>query len=342
MVFEWQRFFNQNGIEFFTTGPNTRKGELSIRCPWCGQADPSHHMNVNEAKGVYGCLRNRDHRGKSPTKLVQALLNCSWQRAKSIVGDDITIADDLMAVVSTMDPPDGVPVPRARKLRLPDEFKSFSDKPSARPFVAYLSDRGFTREQIAIMPRRYELRYATQGAYKGRIVFPVRHEGTLRTWTARTIYKGVGLRYKTLTEDPEKAQWEGSTPALGPIGDYLLWFDDLMQLSERYHTICIVEGPFDALKVDMLGMRYGVCATCFFTSQPSDRQIDLMHDLLPRFKRRISIPDQNSEAWIFKTDGRLRSLGVETRILRGAKDPGELNEQTFVRFLENDPPRISN
>jgi hypothetical protein len=333
-MFEWSRFLAQHNIEVWTTGPNTRKGELSIRCPWCGANDPSHHMNINPQRGAYGCLRNREHRGRSPTRLVQALLQCSWQRAQSIVGDDISIASDLMAAVSAMEPAAARLSQKKRKLELPEEFKAIVDLPSARPFINYLEGRGFSRQQVLRLTKRYGLRYATRGPYKGRIVFPVEFEGKLCTWTARTIYKGVDLRYKTLTQDKEKATKEGSHPALGAIGDYLLWFDDLMDLDDRYHTICIVEGPFDALKVDVLGMRHGVCATCFFTSQPSDKQIALMHELLPRFQHRILIPDQNAEAVGLKTSARIRSLDVDIRMMpRGLKDPGELTEDTLLRFL---------
>lgn len=237
-----------------------------------------------------------------------------------------------MAAVAAMSPQETAHSTK-RKLRMPDTFLAIRDRPSAKPFIQYLRGRKFTDQQIFNMSRRYGMRYDSRGPFKGRIIFPVYYNGRLCTFTGRTIHKSVELRYKTLTEDPEKAEKAGVDPALGAIGEYLLWYDDLMDADAD--TICIVEGPFDALKVDVLGARHGVCATCFFTSQPSDRQIDLMHELLPRFRRRILIPDQNAEAMGLKTSGRIRALNVEIKMMpKNIKDPGEFCEHDLLRFLE--------
>jgi hypothetical protein len=328
---EWVRFLQSHGIEYRTRGPNVRKGEINICCPVCGGADTGFHLGINLTGKGWACWRNRAHSGKSNTRLVQTLLHCSIDTARGITGEGAPMPTEYAQSVMTMNAVQ-VAAPVRRRLKMPPEFLSFDDRlPSSRPFVKYLRERGFTR--IESLSRDYGLRYASRGAYKGRVVFPVTFGGHLCTWTARTLYPSVGLRYRTLTQDPEKAKLEGSQPALGPIGDYLLWYDDLMTADAD--TICIVEGPFDALKVNVLGTRHGVVATCFFTSQPTVRQIDLMRDLLPRFRRRVLLPDRNAEVMAMKTSQRIRALEVKIKMLpKQIDDPGEIkDEYTLLNLL---------
>jgi hypothetical protein len=128
------------------------------------------------------------------------------------------------------------------------------------------------------------------------------------------------VRYKTLTNDPEKAEQNGEIPAPAPISDYLLFYDKLVETDAD--TIVLVEGPFDAFKTNILGEYLGVVSSCFFTSTLSKQQLNLLHGLLPKFKNRILLLDQNTFSKASRIKSDMIALDVEVRKMPdGIKDP---------------------
>jgi hypothetical protein len=330
--FDWPQFLARNRIEYVTSGPNTSRGRISVKCPWCGAADPSQHMTISLNGRGWMCWRNREHRGLQPPRLVAALLRCDLEQAKVIVYGEgsIQLPDDFLSRVN------GVLAPKAvahsTKLYLPREFLSFMDLPSARPFIRYLRGRGFDQGQIMGLTKNYGVRYCTQGAFASRIIFPIYFQGQLVNWTGRTISQRENLRYKTLATEPDPVR--GVPAAVGPISSYLLWYD---QLADRdCDTLALCEGPVDALKLNILGRQHGVAATCFFTSRPTRAQIDLLHELAPRFRRVVLLLDADMQGMAYRVAGELSSLGAQVlQLPQGVKDPGELRanqvEQLFLQ-----------
>lgn len=330
MAFEWPRFLNQHGIEYAEGGANTSRDNLSVHCPFCGRDDPSMHMSVNLKGKGFRCWRHPEHRGKNPARLVQALINCTWERANQIVGQAIYVPTDFMDRIKSAVTP--APPVKHRVLDVPKEFKRFEGLPSSRPYVRYLKQRGFTDDDIAVMSRRYSMRYCISGSYAGRIMFLIRENGNLTAWTGRSISPNAELRYKALSIDDERAEREGYKAALGPISHYLLWHDRLKR--SQADTLLLCEGPFDALKVDVLGREHGVTATCFFTAAPTDAQIETLHDICPQFKKRLLLLDAGTFALGMRVASKLSSLGVRPFQLDNAlKDPGEFDRRSFQRFL---------
>lgn len=321
MAFGWISFFDQHNIEYTSSGPSVVRGNIAIKCPWCGSNDQSQHLSINlEGKG-WRCWRNHDHSGRSPVRLVQVLLKCTFEQAEFLVNGTTSIPIDFMSHVRRQLEP-SKPI-KQQDLMLPFAFRPFKNLPSAKRFVNYMLRRGFTEREIWVCTKRYNMGYCTQGPFQGRIIFPVSYFGKLMSWTGRSIYSTAELRYKTLTTNKERAEREGLSPAVGPISHYLLWFDDLIKSDAD--TICLCEGPFDSLRLNVLGHQLGVVATCFFTSAPTSQQVELLHSLLPRFKNRYLILDRGAEGLALKTSFQLSPLGVEVRHLPpGVKDPGEL------------------
>jgi hypothetical protein len=315
-MFDWIDFLQRHNIHYVTSGPNVAKNDVAVRCPFCGSADPSQHLAININGAGWHCWRNREHKGKSPVRLIQGLLGCSHEQARMLAGQNTTIPDDFLGhVLAQMTP--NASAATTRVLTIPPEFKTLRDTPTCRPYLRYLRDRGFKH------PLKLDLYYCTKGPYHGRIIFPIHFEGKLVTWTGRTIVTSETLRYKSLSPDPEKAKKEGYQ-ALGPIGHYLLGFDDLVK--NPGDTICMVEGPFDALKVNYLGQRHGIQATCFFTNSPSVNQIDLLHELLPLYRRRVLLLDQGTMPIAIRTQNLLTGLDVElVQLPAQYKDPGEIS-----------------
>lgn len=329
--FDWLSFFQRNAIEYVERGPNVARGNVNIRCPFCND-DPSHHLGVALDGAGWGCWRRRDHRGRSPIRLVMALLRCDFETARSVVGSDASLPADFMSQVSGLITSNTVtPAQKSPDLCMPAEFKAFHHElPSARPFVAYMVRRGFTPRCVMNSTRRFGLRYATQGDFAGRIVFPVMQDGKLITWTGRSIYADAHLRYKALgMQRPDKPRdvW-----ARDAIINRLLWYDDLLR--DKADTLFLVEGPFDALKVRVLGRRHGVTATCFFTAAPSPAQIDLLNNLIPRYRHCVLLLDRGTLATSLQVLTFLRPLGVRVaNVPDHLKDPGEFSRSDFRKFV---------
>lgn len=326
-MFDWLNFLNQYNISFVTAGHSVSKGNVAVRCPWCSSEDPSTHMGISlDGKG-WGCWRRADHRGRNPARLVQALLGCSQDRAREIVGySDKLIGDDFLAQVMGRLSAAVEPV-KVGKLVLPDEFKPIKPLPSAKPYIAYLKRRGF--DPLALGD--YDLRYCTRGPYHGRIIFPIYYRGELMTWSGRSIYPTEGQRYKVLSTKPERAAIEGYGLARASSNHLLLFYDMLVKSSAD--TLFVCEGPFDALKVMWLGRDSGIVATCLFTNSPTMEQVDLLYDLVPRFKRRYLLLDRDMFYVAIKTSSSLTGLELDPVMLPpGVKDPGELTAQSFAEL----------
>lgn len=332
MAFDWLRFLEQHRIAYRDSGANTSKDNVVIHCPFCGSQDPSEHMSVNVSGKGYRCWRGPTHRGRNPARLVAALLGCTFDRAMDITGSAIHIPDDLAARVNAILKPPATKPPEG--LKIPEEFKAFKGLPSSKPFIRYLKgpDRGFTDVEIQSFTKRWGVRYCTRGAFRGRIIFQIKFQGKLQTWTGRTIYDQEELRYKALTRDPERAESMGYPPANGAISHYLLWYDWLLNKSDA-DTIILTEGPFDALKVNILGNIRGVAATCCFTSSPTDLQVALLHELMPKFKYRYTLFDQGTFTTGVRVARTLTALGViPAQLPPQLKDPGLFDETSFRKF----------
>src|SRR5215831_10266594 len=144
---QWQQLLDDANVDYVTRGSNTKKGEISIRCPWCGDDDPSHHLGIGE-KG-WGCLRNAEHRGKSAITLISALLGCTPARAKLIEAQyNTTDPEDLNGAIAALE---GLPeAPRIAPEQFPPVEKIRYMGVTQR-FWNYIKNRGFgdqTKELI--------------------------------------------------------------------------------------------------------------------------------------------------------------------------------------------------
>lgn len=331
-MFSWQTFLDQFNISYVTKGPSVTRGHVAVRCPFCVD-DPSEHLSISlEGKG-WRCWRNpKQHAGKSPTRLIVGLIGCSYDRAKEIAGEDRShipnnFIDRVTSLLDTKEERE-----TDRSLEMPIDFKAIRNRTSQLPCINHLRDRGLDDIEIFRLTKRFNLRYCTSGPFKARIIFPVFYKQRLVSYTGRSVLPDAKIRYKTLTADPEKAREMGVKPAVGPINDYLLFYDDLMRSTSE--TVVVVEGPFDALLMNILGRKLGIVATCIFTNTPTQAQIDLFHEIMPRFRRRCVMLDNDMYAQALRLKSELMSLGVEQVSLpRGVKDPALLRKKQLAKLF---------
>jgi len=327
---DWQRFLDENNIHYVTRGPNTKRGELSIQCPMCGDEDPSEHLGINLQTGKWGCHRDAGHRGKSSRTLIKAILGCSSPQAGFIVKQySHSDPDTLEAALAVLEADNNGTIEhdediamQARLQQMGPQFKDFNrikTRGITQRFFEYLQNRGFENPQFVI--DRYDLRCALTGKYKDRIIIPIRHNDELIGWTSRALGKPLNApRYLASSED---------------VKAFIFNYDQLKYGAQR---LIITEGPFDAIRVDnhnficedRLDYPISFRATCTFGTSVTVSQIALLRALKKNF----------NETWVLFDHGAENSANDLAEWI-GAKvanlpdnydDPGELDNEELDYF----------
>lgn len=296
---DWLRFLEENNIHFVTRGPNTKRGEVSVHCPMCGDEDLSEHLGINLKTYKWGCLRDSSHRGKSPRTLIKAILGCSSTQAFLIVKQySHSDPDSLEGALAVLEADsndvihhDEDMAKQAARQKLGPQFNDFSRikvRGVTKRFFKYLVGRGYDNTQEVI--DYYDLRCALTGRYKDRIIIPIRLNGELLGWTSRALGNPQNApRYLASSED---------------VKTTVLNYDELKKGGER---LFIVEGPFDAIKVDNYGktvwepaaqakyfpMQFR--ATCTFGTSVTVSQLALLRSLVKKFEQTWILFDRGAE-----------------------------------------------
>lgn len=344
---DWATVLREHRVPFVESGPNVKRGELGIQCPFCGSADPSHHMGLNLETGWWSCWRNRSqHSGKSPIRLLMKLLRVPYGRAREIagLGDDYVDPEgfDAMAARLLQGGQDARPGQTERRvLHFPDNFPSIkrSGALTSRHWEYLYYDRGFNGasglgEDVDVLCRQYRL---AAGSYlrarneekdqdfRDRVILPYYQDGQLVTWTGRAI-TGSRFRYLDLSLDE----------SLLPPKETLFNHDAIYRGGK---VLVLVEGPFDALKLDFYGKPWGVRAVALSTNSITDSQAFLLQAAESHFERVLVMLDNADELDIVDSMRMEQELcflrNVSTASVPcGAKDAGELTPKQIINWAE--------
>lgn len=327
---DWTAFLDAHGIAY----DDSVKNELHFQCPFCGEADQGTHMGLSTVGNGWNCWRNNQHRGKSPVRLIVALIGCTYDEARRLSGDrGVPLAgsdSDLSSQVQAMllgNPPQEQSA--TATLALLPELKPLQDRSLGRYFIDYLVKRGYSRPSIPQLVKRFGLCYSTTGSFAYRIVFPIYNEFGLANWTGRAISNTASIRYKTLTVDTEKSHASGLPAALKPI-HHLVWdYPNLKASHDRF--LFITEGPFDGLKLAALGLP----ATCIFgTGNLTEEQSYLIEELAENYEQLVLLLDREAAFTALAKLNRLAHLNViAAQLPEGYKDPGELDKAGVDRLM---------
>lgn len=337
MAFSWERFLVQHRLPFVDTGPNINRRQLGIRCPFCGDADPSEHLALSKTGPYWGCRRNRSHSDRSPVRLVAELLHISLGAAIRIVGDDVpllpTDADFAANIRERLSPKAKPTITELPPLRLFREFTKLENDLAGRLFFNYLTgpSRLFTPAQAIEVIEIYGLRYAINGPFGHRIIIPLYNDhAKLVQWTARSISRTSTLRYLTLSQDhfPE----DSVLPYFAPIQTLLL---NQQNLFEGGKTLVASEGPFDGIRLDYFGYGMGIRGTCLFGKSLSAEQEHLLITMGRGYQRRVLLLDRDATMDLLAMQSRLERGGWEFQFMKGGKDPGGLPEPQMMELLSN-------
>jgi len=256
------------------------------------------------------------------------LLGCGYTAADDIVvgARDLGGFGEVLAKLRS-------PEPRSEEyigngLELPRDYRPLTSKGLGRYYQDYLVRRRFRRKDLDAVCAEYSLGYCKTGFWHGRIIFPVWFEGRLVTWTGRAISKKARLRYLTLSPNAES---EDCPLALRSIRNVLWNYDALSE--EKFHTLCVVEGPLDALKVDVYGSDLDVRATCLFGAGISGEQVALLSELRGRCSQIVFLGDYDGLSNVMQVWGELSFLQLKVGSLPNrVEDPGAMSPGEVRRF----------
>lgn len=316
MRFDWKKFCDQHRIPYLTRGPNTGRNHISIHCVFCGDADPSEHMglSLDIQKPVWGCLRNPQHRGGNPRRLVQRLLQCSYEQALSIIAThDVTVPDEFDTLLQKQEQPAATTFPSP--LVFPKEFRDFKTLSRyTSKFLDYVArGRGFGADADNVC-RMYELRYALTGDYAWRIIIPVYDtNGQLRNWVGRAIHEGAELRYRNAVNS----------------GKALLFNEARARhCASKTSTVFVVEGVWDCMKMDYYGERNGGTSVAILGTSVTEEQLVRLALLGREFKRIVLLMDPEAfgvNVFIESAlSGMSRAETVLGEVPSSVEDPGAL------------------
>lgn len=333
MAFDWQRFLDNNRIDYVTQGNNVAQGNINVKCPFCGVSDPSEHMGLNIANGAWGCWRDEKHRGRKPHKLIMELLNCSYQHAATLAGHELKIDlgkfESFVAQFRVDNLGHGTVQTRKTNvcnLKFPYEFLKLNkkNKDLGKKFIKYLVTRGFERKEVMELAKTYNLHYCLLGEWQHRIIIPVYFHNEMVCWTSRSVYPDEKLRYKTLH----------TAEAIMNIKHTMFNFD---AACKGGRILYITEGPFDAMKVDFYGKEYGIRSTCTYGLEISEPQIYLINEMKQFFNKVYLLYDRSALAQSFKTKSKL--IGIIDKYIElpdMVDDPGNLTKSQINKYLLDD------
>ena len=206
---------------------NDYKGQISFDCPVCSHeikgldhGDGKGNLEINYRMGVYKCWSCSDtHNTQGGLyRLVKR-----YGTARHLKLYELLKPEDV-----------GETKRYVKAVRLPLEYVSFNQCTLGvrlthhyRQATAYLKSRGVNDMMI----KKYNIGFAYQGAYAGRIIIPsYNEEEDLNYFIARSYYTKAKLKYK----NPE-------------VPKELIIFNE--HLIDWESTIYIVEGAFDSIFV---------------------------------------------------------------------------------------------
>lgn len=319
--FDWMPLLRRHHIHYIERGANVKRGEVNIRCPWCGSADPSQHLGINLDSGWYSCWRHKQgHSGKSPVRLIMMLLKVSYGKARELagLGDDYVDPDgfDAMAarLMGRIVPPSRPT--RAREVELDRHFIPITDAPRTRRWWNYLYGRGFAGNHIGRLCDQYGLMAARDGSFAMRLIIPYLLDGMLVTWTGRAI-AASSIRYKDLSIEQSAV----------PVKELLYNHDAVL---EGGKILVLVEGPFDALKVDFYGAPYGVRAVAMSTNSMTGSQMFDLEAASGQFDHVVAMLDNKTDFGLVDSMRVKQNLSfldnlLIKRVPFDRPDPGELS-----------------
>jgi hypothetical protein len=185
LTVRWRALFDAMRVPWRDRGANTSRGHVSIKCPWCGNRDPSFHLTINESNGAYRCYRDPQlHAGWSLPWLLLGL-GAKSREVDTLIEEYAHGARPMGVLQATP----ASPVDWDRQYR-PAHLEA--------PALEYMRSRGYADPSRVC--REHDLRFTKIGRMAWRILFPIDAGGEVLGTVGRAVRDSMEPRY--LTNDP--------------------------------------------------------------------------------------------------------------------------------------------
>ncbi len=304
MRVDWRALLDSARIPWRDRGHNTSRGNINVCCPWCAN-DTGFHLGIAEEKEAYYCFREPDrHSGRNLLVLLLKLgiARNEAPRLLNAYGSETAVVAPERPVTRVV----------ANK-----EWERFVSAESSSECVDYLAQRGFANPAVTI--RRYDLRYAPEGRWARRLLLPLREAGDVISWTGRAVRENVSPKY--LMQSVEN-------PGLLYVPS-----------AARAHTMVVVEGPLDALKVAAGVEGMGIMAVALVGKSLGPSKLWRLHKLSEGCARCLVALDSDvSISYVYNVVRELAGA-LDIRYVQrwpihtGYKDPAEMTTRGIVKWL---------
>lgn len=268
---ELRKLLSRHRIEWRDKGPNCSRNFVNIQCPFC-KDDPSYHLRINENSFWWYCLRNSNHHGNSLPYLLKQY--------------GVDVSDIPVAATTTHEY-----VVREVDTKYQENFDEAS---LSHEVIEYLAIRKFS-DPLAII-KKFDLRYAQQGKWAGRLLIPL-----TTGWTGRSMRKHIEPRYLSETNSKGFATFgKGSSVVLveGPI--------DAMKIASVVNDMMVIAMTSSRVSPAIMNELRQLCGTCYYCPD---------NDMQFRFPTILDI----------RMNCPLLSV-KNVQLPDGVKDPGEMSE----------------
>ena len=273
---------------------------------------------LDPSRPAWGCLRNAQHRGRHPAKLVAKLLGIAYGTAAALVQSlDSPIDSFEEAITSLKNGPGTLEArPAKTKVSMPGTFKSLTQAAYARQFLAYLEGRGFGADSLDVA-ETYDLRYTLTGEQAWRLIFPIYDlAGMLVGWTGRSVGNGTP-RYLA-------SEGLGKEVVLGGFGVP----DNVILL--------VCEGPVDWIKMDYYGSPLGVSAVATMGTAYTNAQVEQLLELQKHVAKTFILFDREALSSQLRLADELEAHSKKPvralQLPEPFNDPGQMTATAVRRF----------
>lgn len=312
-MFDWRAFCEDQRLPFVEHGKNVARGHININCPFCGD-DKTHHMGlqVDGTGNRWGCWRDPQHRGNRPHRLIMKLLHVGFEVADGIAKNALGPAPAMeelqtkLEALGTTTKQEELPA-----CRPPMEFKGVTSSPRARKlFGTYLRERGYPASTWRRLHKFYGVRSCLTGPWKQRLILPIYNGRRCVGWTGRLVVSSrTQPKYKTHPE--------------GNMIKRCLY--NHQRALKGGSTLVVVEGPFDALRVDFYGRKHGIRSVATMGTSATSHQRHHLLELATAYDRVVINYDRKAESQALYLQSQLRVIDPEVLFLPDhIDDPGEV------------------
>lgn len=332
-----QALLNDAGINIIEHGEatNVKRGNFNIQCPFCGSDDPSAHMGINYASGMWGCWRNTAHRGRAPEKLIAKALHVSTTQARlmlGLTGQQAVESSDfgklLSGAIFSEEAGDVERTSSRKSASLQERFKlvRIKDTGATSKFFDYLCSRNFdSDEDVWDLIGEYGIMGCLVREYANRLILPIRRDGKLVAFTGRSIFKEAKLRYRAVSDDD----------AIVRVKDCL--FNE-EQVGEGGDVLVVQEGPLDVYKLDFYGRKYGVRSVGLMTTALTAYRIAAIRRLSKKYRVVVVMQDKGMEIHAHQVAAQFildKATKLTVQHVPGKwKDVGDMGKKDVVKLCK--------